>query len=101
MKIILEVTFPHEPFNALVRAGSIDTKMAEILESLKPEAVYFTDNDGKRSAIIITDLSDASKIPTLAEPFFLTFNADIRIRVAMTGEDLQKSGLKTLGQKWA
>jgi hypothetical protein len=37
--------------------------------------------------------------PAFAEPWFLYFNADVEIRVAMTPEDLQKAGLEKLEQK--
>jgi hypothetical protein len=37
----------------------------------------------------------------LAEPFFLNFNATCKFRIVMSPEDLQKSGLETLGQTWA
>jgi hypothetical protein len=47
------------------------------------------------------DLADPSKIPNIAEPWFLSFNADVKCRILMTPEDLKKSGLDTLGKKWA
>ena len=46
------------------------------------------------------NLDDPSKIPALVEPWFLTFNADVEIRVAMTPEDLARAGLDALGKKW-
>jgi len=44
---------------------------------------------------------DSSEVPALAEPFFLTFNAEVEFRIAMTPEDLARSGLDALGKKWA
>jgi len=99
--MLMEVTMPHEPFNALVRAGTVGKKIGDILEALMPEAAYFTERDGNRGAIIVVDVADASKIPALSEPWFLTFNADVKFRIAMTPDDLQKSGLDALGKKWA
>jgi hypothetical protein len=46
-------------------------------------------------------VQDPSDIPALAEPFFLNFNATCKFRIVMSPEDLQKSGLETLGQTWA
>ncbi len=40
-------------------------------------------------------------IPALTEPWFLTFNADVELRVVMSPEDLKQAGLDKLGQKWA
>lgn len=85
----------------MVRDGVAGKKISEILESLKPEAAYFTENDGKRSTIIVVDLPDPSKIPSLAEPWFLISNADVKFRVAMTPDDLKNAGLDALGKKWA
>jgi hypothetical protein len=100
MRALLNVRFPHKEFNALVKDGSAGAKMEQILAELKPEAVYFTEQGGRRSALVIVDLADASKIPSLAEPFFLTFGADVELRPVMTPEDLKKGGLGALGKKW-
>ncbi|HEV2351168.1 MAG TPA: panthothenate synthetase [Terriglobia bacterium] len=101
MRVILHAKFPHEKFNQLVRDGSVGKKMKRILEELKPEATYFTEYHGHRSALLVLNLEDASQLPSLAEPWFLTFDADCEFRVAMTPEDLAKSGLDELGKKWA
>ena len=101
MRMLLDVKIPHEAFNAAVRDGSAGEKLKRILEATKPEAVYFTERNGHRSATMIVNLDDASKIPTFAEPWFLTFNADVEFRVAMTPEDLARAGLDALGKKWA
>jgi hypothetical protein len=101
MKMLLDITIPHEPFNSLVRQGVAGRKIAEILEAIKPEAAYFTEQDGKRGVVLIVDLSNPSKIPSLAEPFYLSFNAEVKFRVMMTTDDLKKSDLDALGKKWA
>jgi hypothetical protein len=56
---------------------------------------------GQRSLVMIVEMSDPSKIPTLAEPWFLTFNANVEFRVVMTPDDLKKAGLDEIGKKWA
>ncbi len=83
-----------------MRDGSAGDKLNAIIESIGPEAVYFTEMAGKRTAIIIVDMEDASQIPSLAEPFFLTFEADVRFHIVMSPEDLAKAGLEELGNKW-
>src|SRR5258708_32329435 len=100
MRILLNVKIPNEEFNAAVRDGSAGAKMNRILEELKPEAVYFTEQGGHRSAIVVVDLADASKIPALAEPWFLTFNAAVEFHVVMTPADLKNSGIDAIGKKW-
>jgi hypothetical protein len=101
MRMLLNVNFPHEEFNRAVRDGTVGQKVRRILEDTKPEAVYFTEQDGQRGAILVINLGDPSQIPAFAEPWFLTFNADVKFQVAMTPEDLQKAGLEELGKKYS
>jgi hypothetical protein len=100
MKILLDITVPHEPFNTYVRDGTAGQKIGRIIDELKPEAIYFTEKDGGRGAVMIAELPDPSGVPALAEPWFLTFNARVQFRVVMSPADLQKAGLDDLGKKW-
>ncbi len=101
MKFLVQVNCPHEPFSTYVKDGTAGQRIQKILGELKPEAVYFTEFDGLRSAVVIVNIDDASKIPTIAEPWFLTFNADVRLHPVMTPEDLGKSGIDKIGNKWS
>lgn len=100
MRVLLKVTLAHEEFNAAVRDGSVGQKMQRILGEQKPEAAYFTEFDGKRTGLLIVDLPEASAIPSLAEPWFLTFKADVQIHPVMTPADLAKANLDAVGKKW-
>jgi hypothetical protein len=100
MRMLLNIRIPHEPFNTMVRDGSIGEVVAKILEETKPETVYFTEQSGQRGAVLAVNIDDASAIPSLAEPWFLKFNADCELRIAMSPEDLMKAGLDKLGSKW-
>ena len=101
MKLLVNVKMPHQAFNAAIRDGTAGAKLNRILEAIKPEAVYFTEQNGQRSAILIVELPDASAIPALAEPWFLTFEADVEMRTVMTPDDLKRSGLDEIGKKWS
>ena len=101
MRMMLTINMPNEPFNRAVKDGSAGRKMAAILQEAKPEAVYFTSVKGQRTAIMIVDMADPSMIPTLAEPWFLTFDASVDFRPVMTPGDLEKAGLDKVGRKWA
>ena len=100
MRMLMEVDFPVEPFNSLVRDGIVGQKIQEILGEIKPEAAYFSERDGHRGAILVVDLSDPSDVPSLAEPFFLVFNAHVKFRICMTPEDLGRAGLDAIGTKY-
>lgn len=101
MKMLLTVEFPLEPFNALVRNGKAGEVIGRILESIKPETAYFTEQDGKRGGIFVVDVQTPSDIPFFAEPFFLNFQASCKFRILMSPEELHKAGLEALGKKWA
>jgi len=98
--MLLSVIFPNEPFNALVRAGAAGTILKDIMDDLKPEAVYFTEEDGMRAVLLVVDLTSPSDVPKIAEPFFLKFDAECRIRIVMSPADLKNAGLDALGKKW-
>jgi hypothetical protein len=101
MRMLLNVILPHEPFNTAVRNGTAGATIGRILEAIKPEAVYFTEQNGHRGATMVLNVNRPSDIPGLAEPWFLKFNADCQFRIAMTPEDLRQAGLEELGKKWA
>ena len=100
MRILMHVKLPIEPFNSYVRDGSSGARIQKILADAKPEAAYFTEFEGQRGAIIVVNMDDSSKIPSLAEPWFLGFNANVEFHPAMTPEDLGRAGLEALGKKW-
>ena len=49
---------------------------------------------------MIVDVADASKVPAIAEPWFLSFNADVSFHIVMSPEDLGRAGLDAIGKKW-
>jgi len=100
MRLLLSVTFPPEPFNTLVKEKRAGRILNRILNELKPEAAYFTEQDGSRGGILVINLPEPSRVPFFAEPFFLNFNAECRFRIAMTAEDLAKAELDELGEHW-
>jgi len=100
MRMLLTVEFPHEPFNTLVRSGEVGKIMDRILDEIKPEAAYFTEQDGTRCGMFVINLQNPSEVPRFAEPFFLSFNANCKFRIVMLPAELQEAGLEKLGSKW-
>jgi hypothetical protein len=94
------VTLPHHTFNAAIKDGTVNDKMGKIMDAIKPQAAYFSEINGKRTAFLIIELTDNAQIPSLAEPWFLTFEADVQFHPTMIPSDLQRAGLDQLGKKW-
>jgi hypothetical protein len=91
MRFMLKVNIPVESGNVAARAGKLGATIQSILADLKPEAVYFTDNEGQRTGYIFLDMQDASQIPAIAEPWFLAFNASVELHPVMVPADLAKA----------
>jgi hypothetical protein len=93
MRMLLRVSIPAETGNAAAKAGTLASTVEKILADLKPEAAYFmTDDNGNRSGSIVFDMKESSQIPSIAEPWFLAFNATLSFRPVMNPEDLAKAG---------
>lgn len=101
MKMIVNVAFPIEPFNSMVINGTAGEMMGRIMDDLKPESIYFTELDGNRGAVMVLDVADSSDIPSIAEPWFLLFEALCEFKIAMSPDDLMKANLPELGKKWS
>jgi hypothetical protein len=87
--MLVKVTMPVEAGNVAARSGF--QALESILQDLKPEAAYFYAEHGKRSALLIIQMEEASRIPAIAEPFFMAFNATIEFQPVMLPEDLRKA----------
>jgi hypothetical protein len=92
MRCLVKVNIPVEAGNRAAKAGKLGTTIQSILADLKPEAVYFTDDNGQRAAFLFLEIQDASLIPAIAEPWLLAFNASIEIHPVMVPDDLAKAG---------
>jgi hypothetical protein len=91
MRCLMKVSMPVDAGNAAIADGSLPKTIESILGDLKPEAAYFAEEHGQRTAFIFFDLKDASQIPAVAEPWFLAFNAHVELHPAMNLDDLRKA----------
>jgi len=94
---MLKVTVPVEQGNKAVMDGTLPKVIQETVERIKPEAAYFTVDGGKRTAFFFFDMAEASQMPQIGEPLFMTLGAAIEVTPVMNAQDLQK-GLASLAQ---
>jgi len=100
MKMLVNITFPMEPFNSMVINGSAGEIIGRVVDDIKPESIYFTESDGNRAAVMVVEVPNASSIPSIVEPWFLVFEAICEFKIAMTADDLKNADLSSLGKKW-
>jgi hypothetical protein len=90
MRMMLKFAVPTERGNAAIKDGSLGKVMESIMSKLKPEAAYFGPIDGKRGGMVFFEMSDASQIVEAAEPFFLSYGAEVELVPVMNADDLRK-----------
>ncbi len=101
MRTIFKISIPPEPFNTLAREGVVGQKIGRIIEETKPETIYFTGNRYGRGVLAVYDIQNGSAFPAVAEPWFLTFNAEIEYDAAFTPEEMMEADLDEVVKKWA
>ncbi len=95
MRFMLVVHMSTEITNATVREGRAGDVLRRTLEQLQPEAAYFGPLDGRRTAFMVINLDDPSRIPAISEPLFQELGARIDFVPVMTAEELA-TGLAAL-----
>jgi hypothetical protein len=96
MRVMAKISMPVGAANQAIKDHRIAGIMQRAAERWKPEAMYFTAFDGRRTAFMIFDMSDPSDLPPFAEPFFMELEADVQLAPVMNGADLEK-GLSQIG----
>jgi hypothetical protein len=90
MRFFLKISIPVEAGNAAAKKDRFKS-IQLILEEQKPEAAYFLQDGGKRTAILIVNMEDASQLAEIVEPWFLALNASVECKPVMVACDLQKA----------
>ncbi|MFF1478379.1 hypothetical protein ACFVYD_12535 [Streptomyces sp. NPDC058301] len=96
MRTLMKVEMDTDKANDAIRNGTLQKTVESALEALHPEAAYFTAQNGCRTAFIVFDMTDASHMPKISEPFFMELGAKVSYTPVMNGDDLRK-GLSALG----
>lgn len=98
MRMMMKVAIPVEAGNRGVKEGMLPKTVVGFMEQMKPEAAYFTTENGKRTAFFVFDLKDPTMIPSIAEPFFMNLNAAIDCMPVMNFEDMKTGVEKAMKQ---
>ncbi len=98
MRMMLKFSMPVEAANRAIKDGMLPKILQGLMADLKPEASYFTAQDGLRTGFMFFDMKDSTQIPSIAEPLFQGLNAAIEFAPVMNADDL-KAGLEKAAKK--
>lgn len=90
MRTLMKVSINTEAGNRAMRDGTIQKTLMTVSDMIKPEAVYFVPENGKRNAYFFFDMQDSSLLPQVTEPLFLELNAEVTFTPVMNQEELQR-----------
>jgi hypothetical protein len=96
MRMLLKISMAVDKANEAARSGALQRTIQSTMGALKPEAAYFYPEDGKRTAIMIFDMTGSWQLPATVEPLFQTLGASVHLTPVMNGEDLER-GFKEAG----
>lgn len=89
MRMLLKARIPTPVGNEMIKSGAMSKIMESAIAALKPEAAYFTLDDGDRTCFYYFDMQQSSQIPPLIESFFMDLNAKVTLQPVMNADDLR------------
>ncbi|MEU1484937.1 hypothetical protein [Streptomyces sp. NPDC005752] len=88
MRMLLTAQMDTETSNRAAADGTMSKMIEGIVEQLKPEAAYFTLQNGQRGCLMVFDMQDPARMPPLLEPLFQA-GSKIDLRPVMNLDDLR------------
>jgi hypothetical protein len=91
MRVIVRAMIPTTAGNKMVKDPNFLKTVEDYIKKANCEAAYFTAVNGVRTMVFVLDLSGPDMIPSIAEPLFQEYDADVEIHPAMNLNDLKKA----------
>src|SRR5437660_4845713 len=89
MRMMMKVQLPVEAANEAIRSGMLPKTIEMVSAMIKPEASYFTTEDGMRTSYMFFDMKNPAQMPEIAEPAFMNLNAKVDFVPVMNQADLE------------
>ena len=96
MRMLLKASIPVEKGSEAYKSGALQRTFQSVAEALRPEAMYFFPEDGKRTCFMVFDMEGSWQLPAIVEPLFHELDASVLVTPVMNGEDLSR-GFKEAG----
>ncbi len=81
------MSIPTKAGNAALRDGSLMASLQKYLADLKPEAVFFCIEGGRRTVYFVIEVVNSHDWPGIVEPLWLSANAEIEVIPAMNADE--------------
>ena len=75
----------------MVKDPNLQNRVDTVMGDIRPEATYFTIEDGQRTLYFIVNVDNPEDMPRIAEPLWLSWKADVTFLPAFTPEDMEKA----------
>lgn len=88
MRMLLRTHLDAANGTEAIKSGALQKTIMAFVEKFKPEAVYFTVENGMRSGLYVFDLTESYRMPEVGEPFF-DIGCKVTLTPCMTPDDLR------------
>jgi hypothetical protein len=88
VRMLLKISIPVQRGNEAIREGTFPTTMEGLFDRIRPEASYFTLEDGRRTGYLVFDMQDSQDMPPTLEPLFIHLDAAVELSPCMNREEL-------------
>jgi hypothetical protein len=98
VRMMLKVQIPPDGGNQAIKAGNQGAIFQALIDQIKPEAVYFTQEDGLRTAYFVYTIHETTDFAAIHEPLIQGFGARVYDMPALTWDEL-KNAFGAIGEK--
>ena len=96
MRFLVRAQISTDAGNKMVKNPKFLQNLEDYIKKVNAEAAYFFEAGGDRTFVFIVNMESADMIPTIAEPLFQDFGANVEFHPVMVLGDLKKA-LEDLG----
>jgi len=90
IRMMLKVQIPVEGGNDAIKAGTQNEIFENLIARINPEAAYFSQEDGLRTAYFVYVIQDTADFAAIHEPLIQGLGARVYDQPALTWEELGK-----------
>ncbi len=88
MRMLLRTHLDAIEGSEAIKSGALQKAIGGFIEKFKPEAAYFTVDNGTRSGLYVFDLKESYQMPQVGEPCF-DIGCKVTLTPCMTPDDLR------------